>query len=389
METIILNIDSKFRDKEIYPSPTDFKYKLDFPIKNVIEISLTSIRIPNTSYKISSAKGNNVIRINNSILQIDDGNYTLVELIGLINYHSSLTQPYVITMAVEENANKTIISSELTFSVFFPKLTDYPSLGEILGFNNTEYTDLNFYRSERVVNFIDNFYYLLKLNDYGKVYNINIKYFAKILARVTKDFVDYESNFEFVTKTMIFEQPIDIEVFKIELYDYLNNLIDLNGLEIDLTLEIKTITNSLLKKYKELNFYDEELMNLVLNDQMLKFYVEANKQIELFNTYEKVLKSETTKSKDLVIKSKSNDFDETIFNPRVNLEPLEKYLDFSSATSKSKDFAEPDLTNPVDKKIEEISKNYNNTQLKQIEYEDNKKREEKKKKRKIKDKFKY
>ena len=365
METIILNIDSKFRDKEIYPSPTDFKYKLDFPIKNVIEISLTSIRIPNTSYKISNAKGNNVIRINNSILQIDDGNYTLVELIGLINYHSSLTQPYVITMGVEENANKTIISSELTFSVFFPKLTDYPSLGEILGFNNTEYTDLNFYRSERVVNFIDNFYYLLKLNDFGKVYNINIKYFAKILARVTKDFVDYESNFEFVTKTMIFEQPIDIEVFKIELYDYLNNLIDLNGLEIDLTLEIKTITNSLLKKYKELNFYDEELMNLVLNDQMLKFYVEANKQIELFNTYDKVLKSET------------------IFNPRVNLEPLEKSLDF----------ADPDLTNPIDKKIEEISKNYNNTQLKQIEYEDNKKREEKKNMRKnnqkLKTKFKY
>jgi hypothetical protein len=349
METIILNVDSKYRDKTLFPLTTCFRHKLDFPIKNVIEISLTSIRIPNTSYKISNAKGNNLIRFNDNILAVDDGNYTLIELLELINYHNSLTQVINIQMSIEDNTNKIVVNGDCSFNMYFPKVSDYPSLGEILGFNNVEYLGFNYYRGERAVNFIDNYYYLLKLNDLGKVYNSNFKYFAKILARVPKDNVDYESNYEFVTKTTLFDQPIDIEFFNIELFDYLNNIVDLNGLDIDLTLEIKTITNTLLKKYKELNFYDEELMKLVLNDQMLKFYVEANKQIDLFNTYDKVLQSEV------------------IFNPRVNLEPNEQYL-----------------TNHIDKKIEEISKNYDksvNEELKKIEYDDIKKREERKKKK--------
>jgi hypothetical protein len=119
----------------------------------------------------------------------------------------------------------------------------------------------------------------------------------------------------------------------------LNNNINLNGLDIDLTLEIKSIRNNLLKQYKELNFYDEELMRLILNDQMLKYYVDVNdKKTEFNETYQKILQ------------------DNIINNPNVNVSILKP---------------------SVDDTIDSISKKYNNNDLKKLEEEEHKKREEK------------
>jgi hypothetical protein len=84
MDTIIINVDSKDRDKERYPLSTKFMYKIN-EIKNVIEIKLSSIRIPNTAYTISSYKKNNIIYFNDNELIIEDGIYDVTNLLNEIN----------------------------------------------------------------------------------------------------------------------------------------------------------------------------------------------------------------------------------------------------------------------------------------------------------------
>ena len=350
METIILNIDSKFRDKNVYPISTNFKYRLDTPIKNVIEIALTSVRIPNTSYLISSKKGNNKIIINNIELILTEGNYDMVNLINaieslIINNINNINNDIRIELNIITGKIRFYSFSNTNFTMSFYKTTEYGSLANILGFNQYDISGNIFlsnndeYIGYNIINIFDDLYYLLKINDIGYVYNNNIKYFAKILSRQTKNFVDYEGNHEFVSKKIIFEQPIDLEIFNIQLYDYLNNGINLNGLDIDLTLEIKSVKNNLLKQYKELNFYDEELMQLVLNDQMLKYYVDVNdKQLKINETYQKILQ------------------DNIVNNPNVNLS---------------------DIKPSVDDTIDSISKKYNNNDLKKLEEDEHKKREEK------------
>jgi hypothetical protein len=347
METIILNIDSKFRDKDVYPNSTNFRYRLDVPIKNVIEITLTSVRIPNTSYLISSTKGNNKLVVNNIELTITEGNYDINALISAIEtlIINNVNNDIKLELNIITGKIRFYSISNTNFTVSFYKTTEYGSLATILGFTQLDISGNIFllnddeYIGNNVINIFDDLYYLLKINDIGSVYNNNYKYFAKILSRQTKNFIDYEGNHEFVSKKFIFEQPIDLEIFNIQLFDYLNNNINLNGLDIDLTLEIKSIRNNLLKQYKELNFYDEELMRLILNDQMLKYYVDVNdKKTEFNETYQKILQ------------------DNIVNNPNVNMSIFKP---------------------SVDDTIDIISKKYNNNDLKKIEEDDHKKREEK------------
>jgi hypothetical protein len=351
METIILNIDSKFRDKDIYPNSTNFKYRLDVPIKNVIEIILTSVRIPNTSYLISPKKGNNKLTVNNIELTIAEGNYDINNLISAIQtlIINNVNNDIKLELNPITGKIKFFSNSNSNFTVSFYKTTEYGSLANILGFTELDISGNIFllnddeYIGNNVINIFDDLYYLLKINDIGSVYNNNNKYFAKILSRQSKNFVDYEGNHEFVSKNFIFEQPIDLEIFNIQLFDYLNNNINLNGLDIDLTLEIKSVRNNLLKQYKELNFYDEELMKLILNDQMLKYYVDINniksgKKTEFNETYQKILQ------------------DNIIDHPNVNTSLLKP---------------------SVEDTINSISSKYNNNDLKKLEEEEHKKREEK------------
>ena len=45
MEEILINIDSKYRDINIYPNETKFRLNLDFNYKNIISAKLASIEI--------------------------------------------------------------------------------------------------------------------------------------------------------------------------------------------------------------------------------------------------------------------------------------------------------------------------------------------------------
>ena len=46
------------------------------------------------------------------------------------------------------------------------------------------------------------------------------------------------------------------------------------------TLELSIIENQLLKRYKEITFYNQELMELLLNDVMLTHYTKETEKVK-------------------------------------------------------------------------------------------------------------
>ena len=63
MEEILINIDSRYRDIIQYPNEAKFKINFEKIYKNIIAITINSLEICNCINYISSAKGNNYIKI--------------------------------------------------------------------------------------------------------------------------------------------------------------------------------------------------------------------------------------------------------------------------------------------------------------------------------------
>lgn len=62
MEDILLNIDSKYRDLQIYPYENKFRINLDKPYKNIVSAKVVSIELNNTLTYLSDSKNNNFIK---------------------------------------------------------------------------------------------------------------------------------------------------------------------------------------------------------------------------------------------------------------------------------------------------------------------------------------
>jgi len=104
METLIYNIDSNDRNKTSYSNSHNFTYnKVDttidsivrvepFNVKNVIEINVGSVEIPNNFYYINRTKGNNAITtVTRGDETIPDGSYTKEELMTALATTSGIS----------------------------------------------------------------------------------------------------------------------------------------------------------------------------------------------------------------------------------------------------------------------------------------------------------
>ena len=63
MDNIILNVDSRFRDKKKYPNSAKFTYRMSETIKNCKYIRMSSIEFPNLYYNFTLKKGNTSFKI--------------------------------------------------------------------------------------------------------------------------------------------------------------------------------------------------------------------------------------------------------------------------------------------------------------------------------------
>lgn len=309
MNNNLYNIDSKFRNKNSFPNSANFVYnRMDqvvgtsnviepFNEKNVIEMKILSLELPNTIYFISNSRGNNKINIGGTDYTLTDGSYGKYSLIELLNtvlanvvfLYSNTTDKVTITNNTGGNLVFTFTSSG----------TDYPSLGQLLGFSSP--ITINTGASSTATNVMTNpqqSYIFLRINDFGNIINKNHRYVGKIILdnnisisneKTSGVNVNILTNqFKLITNSVKFDQPTDINQLNVSLEDEYGNLINLNNGEWSFTLETVVITNTILKNYSEIRFYSDEAMDRILKAKMLSYYekqVDDKTNLSLTSTY--------------------------------------------------------------------------------------------------------
>ena len=257
METIILSIDSEFRDKALYPNSCQFTYNFNNCLVNISQISLSSIEFPNTYYTYTDARDNNYFTITtnaNEVLKLSlvDGSYTSDLLLNYLQnaFNQFLTNGMTtqkFTISFNEITSKLTISSDMHFKLDFTNTTNYPSLGYHLGFTSQKiYSDQLSYTGDTILNTIGEQYIYLLINNWGelKACNLTNTYiFAKILLTQQKTFIIYDDRSNFITKEHNFKIPQKITSLDISLIDKYGNLLEMNQ-DFSLTLEFKKVYDS-------------------------------------------------------------------------------------------------------------------------------------------------
>lgn len=301
MENKIYNIDSSFRNIISYPQSSNYVFNTmdtgtrvePFNEKNVIEMKILSIEIPNTIYFITSARGNNTLDINNIplVIPVPDGSYTKQELVDWLNANVPDS-----TFTYNSSTGKVTITNGAgaTGPITFPlntTNTNYLSLGQLLGFQSTDSIAIGATLTG-TNNMIDpqESYFFLQINSFGNIFHRNNRYVAKILndSQGRFDDINQETIFKTITNTIKFDQPLDIPQLKITLVDKFGEIVDLNGNNFSFTLELTVITNTILKNYDEIRFYNDNVMEKILRSKMLAYYekqVDKQTNNTLTNTY--------------------------------------------------------------------------------------------------------
>jgi hypothetical protein len=293
MDIRIYNIDSKFRNTTSFPSSSDFVFnRVDqmigttnsiepFNEKNVIEMKIISLELPDIIYNISSSYNNNKITKNGIDIIVPDGNYTKQQLVDYLNTNIGLT-----SVTYSSITGKVTIVNNNTPGILiaFPVSgSNYMSLGDILGFLSTTTIDGGVTSVGTSVMQELERYYFLKINEFGNIINKNRRYVSKI----TKcQCVNGET--KLIGEMIKFDQPLDIPQLKISLEDEYGQLVSLGGNNFSFTLQVTVITNTILKNYSEIRFYKEDVMDRLLKSRMLSYYEKQSESTvnnTLTNTY--------------------------------------------------------------------------------------------------------
>lgn len=304
METIIINIDSRKRNKNDYPEDFNFRHSLQNPLNDIVSINLNSIEFTNSDHLITAKKKNNIFTVileNENIydFKLDDGNYLPTKVSELFNEFSEINF-LDISLIINKNTGKAHFESTYNaFSITFnASVINYLSLGEMLGFENGSKTSVldgenNIIKATNIINFIGENYYFLKINNIGNIYNNSNKYFAKLIIENGFYQIIFEGQHKNISKIIEFNKPIDLHYIDICIEDNFGNEVKSNGIPLSLTLEFKILRNSLLKDYKKNNFYTSELKKIILYDKMLAYYNEksSNNSSGLATVYHKIFKN--------------------------------------------------------------------------------------------------
>ena len=255
--TIIVSVDSRYRDINSYKNSGKFNFYLPNTLRNIISIRLSSIELPNLFYTFTKIKHNiSFVILTNTIspytIEITEGNYISGQMLSELNKKfvelNSLTG-LLITASFNNINGKITFSSTNSFDIDFSDHTDSndrgpdPSLGKYLGFTKNKYEGLNSYTGEGILDVIGDPYVYLRINDYGDlVTQFNDKnILAKIVIRELKNIMIFDDGSNFVTKQYVFKNPQTINRLNIELIDQYGRTIDMVNMNFSFTLEFKTI----------------------------------------------------------------------------------------------------------------------------------------------------
>jgi hypothetical protein len=317
-ETLIYNLDSRFREDPQNTTSSFFTIILPTPIHDVKSVRLASIEVPNVFY-VFGDNTNTIFQVRRTgyanewkTVKIIPGNYGAFEIRREISYRATLalgiplanrstTGP--IQFTINEFSGRALIDissgfdltdisfggegvSDLDFNWTPLDLNQvysyYSSLGTFTGLSGTDLAQKEYeiysmvineyirfldvggfnlrdilgfsdfllygkstYQSANFINTAGDQYLLLRLNDYEVVTHIlkgnELLVFAKIPIRAAKNFVEISTGASAITRVKLFEQPQTIYQFTIEILNGVGKRINLNNLQVSLTLEVERI----------------------------------------------------------------------------------------------------------------------------------------------------
>jgi hypothetical protein len=282
-------IDTKFRENYYNSSSTNFSFALPTNFNDVIELNLSSIRIPFSYYAVSKQYGNNFFSISvtptggspsSSVITIPSGNYDQFSIITAINTElANAGTPFdLIAFNVGLNvgsvsgsligSGKTLVgpinsddvsSYELNFQADIfgnpDNNTQLPlKFGWMLGFRNGIYENNLNYVSEGIIDVSGPKYIFLILDDYNNnvvknfysalnssVLNNNIlAQFPVVNASPFKLYI--ENSFASTTSPpRSYFGPVNIQNVTIQLMDEYGRIIDLNNMDYSLCITLTSI----------------------------------------------------------------------------------------------------------------------------------------------------
>lgn len=185
-ETIkrVVSIDSQYRDRIVYPNPTDYIFNLSDILQDVVSIKLYSVQIPNTFYTINRNYGSNFFYIRattpgintghyDAQITVSSGNYVVLDLVNaantalqttLVDSNSDVSYGSTSIIYNQSTIKATIkleilhIYNETVYSLIFPFWTnpmdplnigEFESIPGFLGFNSSKYTPLKAYSTRQ------------------------------------------------------------------------------------------------------------------------------------------------------------------------------------------------------------------------------------------------
>lgn len=215
-------IDSRFRKNIEFPNENNYKIFFPTKIKNIIEIQLKNVIIPNNEYIINNTNNKFIFQeqINENLeIIIPFGNYTIDNLLNLIQNKMNLIGSSNYSLSIINNKIK--FNSDLS-NGFFNLLFDIEnSIYFILGF-----TKSNFYHNN---NYQGNYEYNLKKQPSTFILsfpNIKNKYESlTFLINGSSNLISF-NNKEQISKFLF---PFDLSYLSIEWKDINENFINFYG----------------------------------------------------------------------------------------------------------------------------------------------------------------
>ena len=290
-------------------------------IKNFKYIRLSSFEFPNLYFTFTEKKNNISFKlICNSqtfTVNIAEGYYASDSLLLEIQEQFDKANTFMDTefkIIFNYSNGFCTIENDRYFKVEFSNYPSiYPSLGYQLGFRKDEYVSIPIVEggsavfsisTESQLDSIGDQYLFLKLNDYGVIFHDyediitkdssgtiigREKYvgdknvFAKIILNANKAEQVFDNGSNFLTKSYIFRQPIDLDRFNISLTDPRGNIVDMVHMDFSLTLEIGVVYDSTLQYEISDTLANKFMVSGLPNLPVLDNVSKTNKNINIIN----------------------------------------------------------------------------------------------------------
>jgi hypothetical protein len=270
-------INSLFREINS-PSSTDCIYYLPYILNNVTSMEVVSMEIPQSIFLFSESNGSNTIYFKEysgsdpytpleGLVTLPPGNYKTSSSPDLITtletaINNQLGTGTRFTVSIDAPTNKiTITNSTYIFEMYIV----YPgtnkninkTMGWILGFRQSSYTNQLSYTTESIYNCTPANYLYLEINDFNAQQRatqvIGLFSNSYLDSNIIAKF-DYTNNTNYTSYNAIeihgssilgrireYYGPIHLQKMYIRLLDQYGSVVDLNGLDFSFTLQIKVL----------------------------------------------------------------------------------------------------------------------------------------------------